>query len=155
MRMCCDDQQMCYHKCGADKNKCDQQFSECLLQKCIDSQKDPTLLKGIESICYWKYINKAMTPLLDQVARRPPNCWWWVSSHSAARRSKTLSGGPVSVRPTKSFETLEEILIGLRSWSLRLLVKDTHVFNVEFTQYKKGQQSRSSLIFLRWLIIKN
>ncbi|XP_054155518.1 group XIIA secretory phospholipase A2-like [Oppia nitens] len=46
MRHCCNDHQLCYHKCGADKNQCDDQFGKCLVKNCRDTQKDEALFKG-------------------------------------------------------------------------------------------------------------
>jgi hypothetical protein len=46
MRHCCDDHQMCYHKCQSIKNECDNQFQRCLFKQCEKSSKDEVSLKG-------------------------------------------------------------------------------------------------------------
>ncbi|CAG2118054.1 unnamed protein product [Medioppia subpectinata] len=46
MQLCCNEHQMCYHKCGSVKNDCDDKFNECLFQKCKETQKEETLMKG-------------------------------------------------------------------------------------------------------------
>lgn len=41
MRRCCEEQQMCYHRCNSSKVECDRSFQGCLHAECVKVAKDP------------------------------------------------------------------------------------------------------------------
>ena len=46
MKICCDQQQICYHRCNSTKIECDNGFQKCLHDQCIEISHDNKQVVG-------------------------------------------------------------------------------------------------------------